>query len=260
MISETTFRSRVIAKDDMYYHLSAGKMKKYLFSADVFSVPAEALDESGELRVNGPLLTFFFTKSGDVVLDHRLYLRPGADFMDTRKGRRGIVEKAPAEVDSREEYYNGKEGDPLELKTSFYVSADRQEDTERSPRQFLKILSAIAGAANSRLSVDFRLVVGVKDNGVISGIENEVPDKDEPDFEAMFRNYVWQKTGSRIFSASIGFFWERIGSHKICTLSLSPWNGGLILVSGCQLYVRQGAQTVQYLDGDLVSFIRSNQN
>ena len=146
-----------------------------------------------------------------------------------------------------------------EFKSSFLHSANPQR-TERS-YQYQQIFREIAAFANSHK--EGNVFVGIANDGSIRGVEKELLDEapftNRADFQKDFCNQMSQSIGNYSFVSSIEIRWYKTPEDKLfCRISIPKWNGGIILLNGCELYVRDDAGKKQLKDNDLIEYILSH--
>ena len=143
-----------------------------------------------------------------------------------------------------------------EFKSSFLHSANPQR-TERS-YQYQQIFREIAAFANSHKSGN--VFVGIANDGSIRGVEKELLDEapfsNRADFQKDFWNQMSQSIGNYSFVSSIEIKWYKTPDDKLfCRISVPKWDGEVILLNGCELYVRDDAGKKQLKDKDLIDYI-----
>lgn len=146
-----------------------------------------------------------------------------------------------------------------EFKSSFLHSANPQR-TERS-YQYQQIFKEIAAFANSHK--DGNVFVGIANDGSIRGVEKELLDEapfpNRADFQKDFWNQMSQSIGNYSFVSSIEIKWYKTPDDKLfCRISVPKWDGGIILLNGCELYVRDDAGKKQLKDNDFIEYILSH--
>lgn len=146
-----------------------------------------------------------------------------------------------------------------EFKSSFLYSANPQR-TERS-YQYQQIFKEIAAFANSHK--DGNVFVGIANDGSIRGVEKELLDEapflNRADFQKDFSNQMSQSIGNYSFVSSIEIRWYKTPEDKLfCRISIPKWDGGIILLNGCELYVRDDAGKKQLKDNDFIEYILSH--
>lgn len=88
---------------------------------------------------------------------------------------------------------------------------------------------------------------------------NETPFTNRADFQADFRNQLNQAIGNYQFVSSITMTWYKTAEEKLfCRISVPKWEGTVILLNGCELYVREDAGKKQLKDKDLIDYIVMN--
>jgi len=146
-----------------------------------------------------------------------------------------------------------------EFKSSFLHSANPQR-TERS-YQYQQIFKEIVAFANSHK--DGNVFVGIANDGSIRGVEKELLDEapflNRADFQKDFSNQMSQSIGNYSFVSSIEIRWYKTPEDKLfCRISIPKWDGGIILLNGCELYVRDDAGKKLLKDNDLIEYILSH--
>lgn len=145
-----------------------------------------------------------------------------------------------------------------EFKSSFLHSANPL----RSERCFQnqQIFKEIAAFGNSHEAGD--VFVGVGNDGTIRGVEdellNEAPFDNRADFQADFLNQLSQAIDNYTFVSSVKMIWYKTPEGKLfCRISVPKWEGGIILLNGCELYVRGDAGKRQLKNTDLINYVLS---
>lgn len=146
-----------------------------------------------------------------------------------------------------------------EFKSSFLHSANPQR-TERS-YQYQQIFKDIVAFANSHK--DGNVFVGIANDGSIRGVEKELLDEapfpNRADFQKDFWNQMSQSIGNYSFVSSIEIKWYKTPDDKLfCRILVPIWNGGIILLNGCELYVRDDTGKKQLKDNDFIEYILSH--
>lgn len=146
-----------------------------------------------------------------------------------------------------------------EFKSSFLHSANPQR-TERS-YQYQQIFKEIVAFANSHK--DGNVFVGIANDGSIRGVEKELLDEapfpNRADFQKDFWNQMSQSIGNYSFVSSIEIKWYKTPDDKLfCRILVPIWNGGIILLNGCELYVRDDTGKKQLKDNDFIEYILSH--
>ena len=146
-----------------------------------------------------------------------------------------------------------------EYKSSFLHSAKPQRN-ERI-YQYQQIFREIAAFGNGHLAGD--VFVGINNEGEVCGIEQELLNEtyftNRADFQADFRNQLNQAIGNYQFVSSIKMTWYKTAEEKLfCRISVPKWEGTVILLNGCELYVREDAGKKQLKDNDLIDYIVKN--
>lgn len=146
-----------------------------------------------------------------------------------------------------------------EFKSSFLHSANPQR-TERS-YQYQQIFKEIVAFANSHK--DGNVFVEIANDGSIRGVEKELLDEapfpNRADFQKDFWNQMSQSIGNYSFVSSIEIKWYKTPDDKLfCRILVPIWNGGIILLNGCELYVRDDTGKKQLKDNDFIEYILSH--
>ena len=143
-----------------------------------------------------------------------------------------------------------------EFKKSFLHSANPL----RSGRSFQnqQIFKEIVAFGNSHEAGD--IFVGVDNDGTILGVEdellNEAPFGNRGDFQADFINQLSQAIDNFSFVSQIKVIWYKTIEEKLfCQISVPKWEGGIILLNGCELYVRVDACKKQLKNTDLINYV-----
>lgn len=143
-----------------------------------------------------------------------------------------------------------------EFKSSFMHSANPL----RSERSFQnqQIFKEIVAFGNSHEVGD--VYVGVGNDGTIRGVEdellNEAPFENRADFQADFMNQLSQAIDNYSFVSQINMIWYKTVEGKLfCRISIPKWEGGIILLNGCELYVRGDAGKKQLKNADLINYV-----
>lgn len=152
-----------------------------------------------------------------------------------------------------------QESHSREFKSSFLHSANPQR-TERS-YQYQQIFREIAAFANSHKAGN--VFVGIANDGSICGVEkellNEAPFPNRADFQKDFCNQMNQSIGNYSFVSSVEIKWYKTPDNKLfCRISVPKWDGGIILLNGCELYVRDDTGKKQLKDNDFIEYILSH--
>ena len=146
-----------------------------------------------------------------------------------------------------------------EYKSSFLHCANPLHN-ERT-YQYQQIFREIAAFGNGHVAGD--VFIGINNKGEVRGIEeellNETPFTNRADFQADFRNQLNQAIGNYQFVSSITMTWYKTAEEKLfCRISVPKWEGTVILLNGCELYVREDAGKKQLKDKDLIDYIVMN--
>jgi len=143
-----------------------------------------------------------------------------------------------------------------EFKSSFMHSANPL----RSERSFQnqQIFKEIVAFGNSHEAGD--VFVGVGNDGTIRGVEdellNEAPFENRADFQADFMNQLSQAVDNYSFVSQIKMLWYKTVEGKLfCRISIPKWEGNVIFLNGCELYVRGDAGKKQLKNADLINYV-----
>lgn len=145
-----------------------------------------------------------------------------------------------------------------EYKSSFLHCANPLR-SERSS-QFQAIFKEIVAFGNSH--IEGNVFVGIANNGSICGVEeellNEAPFANRSDFQSDFCNQMNQAIGNYTFTSTIKMNWYKTNDGKLfCRIHVPKWEGNLLLLNGCELYVREEAGKRQLKNADLINYILS---
>ena len=143
-----------------------------------------------------------------------------------------------------------------EFKSSFLHSANPSRN-ERS-HQYQQIFKEIVAFGNSHEAGD--VFIGIANNGTVCGVEkellNEAPFSNRADFQADFRNRLCQSVGNYQFASSINMTWYKTTEGKLfCRITVPKWTDGVILLNGCELYVREDAGKKQLKNNDFIKYV-----
>lgn len=148
-----------------------------------------------------------------------------------------------------------------EFKMSFLHSTIHA-NTLRSERsvQYKEIFKEIAAFGNSHEGG--YVFIGVDNNGTVCGIEdellNETPFDNRADFQADFLNQLNQAIDNYAFVSSIEMVWYKTAEGKLfCKICVPIWKGLIILINGCELYVRGEASKRQLKNADFIDYVAS---
>lgn len=146
-----------------------------------------------------------------------------------------------------------------EFKMSFLHSTIHA-NTLRSERsvQYKEIFKEIAAFGNSHEGG--YVFIGVDNNGTVCGIEdellNETPFDNRADFQADFLNQLNQAIDNYAFVSSIEMVWYKTAEGKLfCKICVPIWKGLIILLNGCELYVRGEASKRQLKNADFIDYV-----
>ena len=85
---------------------------------------------------------------------------------------------------------------------------------------------------------------------------NEPPFENRADFQADFMNQLSQAIDNYLFVSQIKMIWYKTVEGKLfCRISIPKWEGGIILLNGCELYVRGDAGKKQLKNADLINYV-----
>ena len=154
-----------------------------------------------------------------------------------------------------------QEGFQIEYKSSFLHCAVKVAN-ERTT-QYNNIFSEICAFGNSH--VDGIIYIGVKNDGTVSGVEeeleNEAPFQNRNDFEADFINLMHVAFNNFQFVNSLKTTWYKtIDETLFFRIDVPAWKEGGVFLSGNQLYVRHESSRRLLKDQDLINFIRNINN
>lgn len=143
-----------------------------------------------------------------------------------------------------------------EFKSSFMHSANPLRGERSFQNQ--QIFKEIVAFGNSHEMGD--VYVGVGNDGTIRGVEdellNEAPFENRADFQADFMNQLSQAIDNYSFVSKIKMIWYKTVEGKLfCRISIPKWEGGIILLNGCELYVRGDAGKKQLKNADLINYV-----
>ena len=146
-----------------------------------------------------------------------------------------------------------------EYKSSFLHCANPLR-SERSS-QFQAIFKEIVAFGNSH--IEGKIFVGIANDGSICGVEeellNEAPFANRSDFQADFRNQMKQAIENYAFISAIKMKWYKTNDSKLfCCIHVPKWEGDVLLMNGCELYVREDAGKRQLKNADLINYILSH--
>lgn len=143
-----------------------------------------------------------------------------------------------------------------EFKKSFLHSAK----TSRSDRsnQYQQIFKEIVAFGNSHEAGD--VFIDIDNDGTVWGVEKELLDEapfaNRADFQADFRNQLHQSVGNFQFASSVNMTWYKTPDGKLfCRITVPKWNNGVILLNGCELYVREDAEKRQLKNDDFIKYV-----
>lgn len=148
-----------------------------------------------------------------------------------------------------------------EYKKSFLHSAKPVHNEKR--HQYKQIFMEIVSFGNNHEAGD--VYIGVANDGTICGVEKELlyeaPFSNRADFQADFRNQLNQAVGNYQFASSVNITWYKTTDAKLfCRIFVPKWTGGVILLNGCELYVRDDGAKKQLKDHDLITYVVSHYN
>lgn len=146
-----------------------------------------------------------------------------------------------------------------EYKSSFLHCANPLR-SERSS-QYRAIFKEIVAFGNSH--IEGSVFVGISNDGSVCGVEEELLNEtvfpNRADFQADFYNQMNQAIGNYTFTSTIKMEWYRTSDNKLfCRIFVPKWEGNLLLMNGCELYVRDDAGKRQLKNADLINYILSH--
>lgn len=146
-----------------------------------------------------------------------------------------------------------------EYKSSFLHCANPLR-SERSS-QFQAIFKEIVAFGNSH--IEGNVFVGIANDGSICGVEEELLNEacfaNRSDFQADFRNQMNQAIGNYTFISTIKMKWYKTNDAKLfCRIFIPKWDGDVLFMNGCELYVREDAGKRQLKNADLINYILSH--
>ena len=151
----------------------------------------------------------------------------------------------------------GTEDSCTEFKRSLIHIADRDQDdpvTGNKPAQYKVIAKEIAGMVTAR-SRNAEIIIGCDDDGHPIGLNDEV--KSQKSSESDLRNYLSQCFGNVSFVSSLGMIWEKIDGHLILRIRIPEYHGDILLVSGTEVYYRNGSNTTRVKGTELLTLVRA---
>ncbi len=153
-----------------------------------------------------------------------------------------------------------QENQHQEFKESFLHSSNNHANTLRSGRsvQYREIFKEIAAFGNSQKGGE--VFIGVDNNGTVCGIEdellNEAPFDNRADFQADFLNQLSQAIDNYAFVSSVKIIWYKTAEDKLfCRICVPIWKGSILLLNGCELYVRGDASKKQLKNTDFINHV-----
>ena len=149
-----------------------------------------------------------------------------------------------------------EENGMIEYKSSFIHPANPLNANDKT-YQLCEIIKTLTGFANSEMHKGI-VIIGVKDNQEICGVENEFVEFSEQfnreKFTAMFLNLYRQLTTTNLMLQT-QIEWFEMGGHLIAKIEVD-YKGDIVLMNGCNLYVRKESGTHQLKGDDMLAFIR----
>lgn len=150
-----------------------------------------------------------------------------------------------------------QEGSQIEYKASF-LHCPMRAANERIA-QYNNIFSEICAFANSH--INGVIYIGVRNDGTIVGIENELeqdaPFENRNDFEADFLNLMHLAFNNFQFVNSIRMTWLKTSDGKLFyRIDVPAWQG-IVFLNGNQLFVRHESSRRLLKDQDLISYINN---
>lgn len=146
-----------------------------------------------------------------------------------------------------------------EYKSSFLHCANPFRSERSSQAQ--AIFKEIVAFGNSH--IEGNVFVGIANDGSICGVEeellNEASFANRSDFQADFCNQMNQAIGNYTFTSTIKMNWYKTNDGKLfCRIFVPKWEGNVLLMNGCELYVREEAGKRQLKNADLINYILSH--
>lgn len=150
-----------------------------------------------------------------------------------------------------------QEGSQIEYKASFLHYPMRAANERIA--QYNNIFSEICAFANSH--INGVIYIGVRNDGTIVGIENELeqdaPFENRNDFEADFLNLMHLAFNNFQFVNSIRMTWLKTSDEKLFyRIDVPAWQG-IVFLNGNQLFVRHESSRRLLKDQDLISYINN---
>lgn len=149
-----------------------------------------------------------------------------------------------------------EENGMIEYKSSFIHPANLSNANDKT-YQLREIIKTLTGFANSEMHKG-TVIVGIKDNQKICGVENEFVEFNEQfnreKFTAMFLNLYSQLTTTNLMLQT-QIEWFEMDSHLIAKIEVD-YTGDIVLMNGCNLYVRKESGTHLLKGDDMLAFIR----
>lgn len=146
----------------------------------------------------------------------------------------------------------GNEGQLLEFKTSIVFPAGNEEHRANLDEQMFVILKVIAGFLNAKGGT---LLIGVKDDGSVSGIEADYAELNcnADKYERIIRNKIVNSFNKDV-NGTIDISFIKSGNKQICKI-IAPQYETPIALDG-EFYQRQGNEIRIIKGNDLTMFIR----
>lgn len=144
----------------------------------------------------------------------------------------------------------------IEYKSSFIHPANplNANDKTYQMREIIKVLTGFANSETHKGTV----IVGIKDNQEVCGVENEFAEFNEQfnreKFTAMFLNMYQQLTTMNLMLQT-QIEWLEIDGHIVAKIEVD-YKGDIVLMNGCNLYIRKESGTHQLKGDDMLAFIR----
>lgn len=146
-----------------------------------------------------------------------------------------------------------------EYKSSFLHCANPLRSERSSQAQ--AIFKEIVAFGNSQ--IEGNVFVGIANDGSVCGVEeellNEAPFANRSDIQSDFCNQMKQAVENYAFTSTIKMNWYKTNDGKLfCRIHIPKWEGNLLLMNGCELYVREDVGKRQLKNADLINYILSH--
>lgn len=149
-----------------------------------------------------------------------------------------------------------QENEMIEYKSSFIHPANPINANDKT-YQLREIIKVLVSFANSKAHKG-TIIIGVKDNQEICGVENEFAEFNEQfnreKFTAMFLN-LYRQVASTNLMLQTQIEWYEIDEHLVAKMEVN-YHGDIVLMNGVNLYVRKESGTHQLKGDDMLAFIR----